>query len=35
MLDGMMFWWNKYMKECFLEVDTGERLRQSYKGAFH
>jgi hypothetical protein len=34
-LDGMMFWWNKYMKECFLEVDTGERLRQSYKGAFH
>jgi hypothetical protein len=26
--------WYKHVKECFLEVDTGERLRQTHEGTF-
>ena len=26
----MVFYWGKHMKECFPEVDTGERLRQTH-----
>jgi hypothetical protein len=25
----MVFCWGKHVKECFPEVDTGERLRQT------
>jgi hypothetical protein len=31
----MVFCWGKHVKECFPEVDTGERLRQTGKGTFH
>ena len=31
----MVFCWGKHMKECFPEVDTGERLRQTREGTFH
>jgi hypothetical protein len=30
----IMFCWGKHMKECFPEVDTGERLRQTCEGTF-
>jgi hypothetical protein len=25
----MVFWWGKHMKECFSEMDTGDRLRHT------
>ena len=31
----MVFCWGKHVKECFPEVDTGERLRQTCEGMFH
>ena len=31
----MVFCWSKHVKECFPEVDTGERLRQTPEGTFH
>jgi hypothetical protein len=31
----MVFCWGKHVKECFPEVDTGERLRQTPEGTFH
>ena len=31
----MVFFWGKHMKECFSEVDTGERLRQIREGMFN
>ena len=27
----MVFCWGKHVKECFPEVDTGERLGQTHK----
>jgi hypothetical protein len=30
----MVFCWGKHVKECFPEVDTGERLRQTFEGTF-
>jgi hypothetical protein len=30
----MVFCWDKHVKECFPEVDTGERLRQTWEGIF-
>ena len=30
----MLFCWGKHVKECFLKVDTGERLRQTCEGTF-
>jgi hypothetical protein len=29
------FCWDKHVKECFPEVDIGERLRQTHEGTFH
>ena len=31
----MVFCWGKLVKECFPEVNTGERLRQTHEGMFH
>jgi hypothetical protein len=31
----MVFCWGKHVKECFPEVDTGERIRQTHEGTFH
>jgi hypothetical protein len=33
-LSWMVFCWGKHLKECFLEADTGERLRQTYGRMF-
>jgi hypothetical protein len=30
-----MFYWGKPVKECFPEVDTSERLKQTPEGTFH
>ena len=30
----MVFCWGKHVKECFPEVDTGERLRQTREERF-
>jgi hypothetical protein len=30
----MVFCWGKHVKECFPEVDAGERLRQTCEGMF-
>ena len=32
-LDGAC--WGNQVKECFLEVDTGERLKHTREGTFH
>jgi hypothetical protein len=32
-LDGVLL--DTHMKECFPEVDTGEKLRQPREGTFH
>ena len=31
----MMLCWGKHVKECFPEVDTDERLRQTRERTFH
>jgi len=31
----MVLCWGKHVKECFLEVDTGKRLKQTCEGTFH
>ena len=33
-LEGVLLG-GKHMKECFPEMDTGERLRQTCEGMFH
>ena len=37
-LESQLYWvefcWGKHTKECFSEVDTGERLKQTHEGTF-